>query len=59
VVGIGFPAPPTLSANIDDIDIRKTKREYGELAIAAVLADVARGDVGPIYYISVRFFSVQ
>jgi hypothetical protein len=53
VVGIGFPAPPhpqALSTDVDDTEIRKTKREDGELAIAAVLAQVAMGDVIPIYY---------
>ncbi len=51
VVGIGFPAPPpTMSASIDNTEIRKTMREDGELAIVAVLADVAMGDVGPIYW---------
>jgi hypothetical protein len=54
VVGICFPAPPhpqALSTDVDDTEIRKTKREDGELAIAAVLAQVAMGDVIPIYYI--------
>jgi hypothetical protein len=41
--------PPALSANIDDTEIRNSKREDGELAIAAVLADVAMGDVIGIY----------